>query len=226
MKLSFHNHSEYSWDCRTSLSDLERLCEERGIEAITITDHNEIRGAQLAAEQFKSVKVIIGEEINTAEGEVVGIFLTRKINPGLSLEETLSEIHRQNGLAVVVHPFDRLRRHVMNTDALIRHLADIDIIEVYNSRTVFPQDNVKASIFARQHAKPVIAGNDAHTPAEVGLSTVDVPTFTDAKSFLINLQSATLHTRQAPIWVHAITKLVKWETQIKRKMARQRDLHE
>lgn len=208
--VSFHNHSEYSWDCQIKLAKLEQRCLERGVSVITITDHNEIAGAKRAAREFHNVRVLIGEEIETADGEIVGLFLTSKIEPGLSLGETIEEIHAQRGLAIVVHPFDRLRRHVITRDALLRHRTEFDAIEVYNSRTVFARDNEIAYAYARDHHKPMIVGNDAHTLGEVGLSLTTLPNFATSGEFIDGLARATFSTARAPLWVHALTKFDKW----------------
>ena len=214
MKVSFHNHTKYSWDCLTSLSELERSCVRTGIRVLIITDHNEIDGALRAAQRFEHIKIIVGEEITTAEGEIVGIFLTDRIAPGLSLKETLAEIHRQGGLAAAVHPFDRLRKHVISEEALLAHVEDIDIVEHFNSRTVFRQDNDKARVFAERNEKPMIAGNDAHTVWEIGLSVMDMSDFSDAESFLQNLKQAECTCKRAPLSVHLITKIVKWSRRL------------
>lgn len=210
MRLTFHNHTEYSRDCRIPIATLEDICIKRGIEAIVITDHNEIKGAKQAVSLFRTVRVIVGEEIMTTEGEIVGIFLSQRIEPGLSLEKTIEEIHQQGGLVVVVHPFDRLRKHIVSGAVLSKYLKGIDIVEYFNARTVFSNDNKKARVFAQLYNKPIIAGNDAHTLGEIGLSVMDMPAFAGAQDFLMNVKQAVFVCRKAPLWVHIVTAFVKY----------------
>jgi predicted metal-dependent phosphoesterase TrpH len=114
MKVDLHCHSEASADCVTPIPLMPERCLERDIRVQAITDHNEIWGAQklrdlVAAEQLP-LTIIVGEEVSTREGEIVGLFLEEKIEAGLSPEETVARILEQGGLVLLPHGFDPLKR--------------------------------------------------------------------------------------------------------------------
>ena len=110
--VDLHMHTDHSPDCATPVEVLLATARDRGLGAIAITDHNEISGALAArevAEELGGIKVIVAEEVKTAEqGEVIGLFLQEKIPKGLTMAKTIAEIRRQGGLVYVPHPFDRL----------------------------------------------------------------------------------------------------------------------
>src|SRR6185437_13791245 len=101
---------------------------------IAITDHNEVSGALEARERADGIKVIVAEEVKTADqGEVIGLFIEEKIPRGMTLEETIAEIKRQGGLVYVPHPFDRMHS-VPDYEHLLAVVEDIDALEVFNAR--------------------------------------------------------------------------------------------
>src|SRR5205823_12024289 len=107
--VDLHMHTDHSPDCATSVDTLLDTATRAGLGAIAITDHNEVSGALEARERANGIKVIVAEEVKTADqGEVIGLFLEDKIPRGLTLAETIAEIKRQGGLVYVPHPFDRL----------------------------------------------------------------------------------------------------------------------
>ncbi|MFL5876114.1 MAG: glycosyltransferase, partial [Solirubrobacteraceae bacterium] len=107
--VDLHMHTNHSHDCATPVEKLLETAKARGLGAIAITDHNEISGALDARDKADGIKVIVAEEVKTADqGEVIGLFIEEKIPRGLTLEETIAEIKRQGGLVYVPHPFDRM----------------------------------------------------------------------------------------------------------------------
>src|SRR5206468_3714742 len=139
----------------------------RGLDVLTITDHNRIEGALELAE-LAPFKVIVGEEVRTREGEIIGLFIEEFIPPHLSPEETIHEIKRQGGVVYVPHPFDRVRRSVIKRDALFRVAPLVDALEVLNARCHISSDNAAAVAFAVERGLLQGAGSDAHTAFEVG----------------------------------------------------------
>src|SRR5687767_13395971 len=121
LRADFHSHSHYSRDSVINPRTFVETCERRGIDCIAVTDHNEIEGAfvidKLARESGR-LKVIVGEEVKTAEGEIIGLFLKEWVPRDLSPEETIRAIHEQGGLVVVPHPYDVFRRSVITETAL------------------------------------------------------------------------------------------------------------
>lgn len=179
MRIDLHCHSEASWDCITPLTLFPGRCRERGISVQAITDHDEIWGAQrlkaLVEDQQAPLTVIVGEEITTSEGEIVGLFLKEKIERGLTPEETVAQIKAQGGLVLLPHGFDRLKRGRMLSEAIERIAQDIDIVETFNTRVSHPRYNREAALWAKERGLLMSGGSDAHTLADVGSAWVEVP---------------------------------------------------
>ncbi len=170
MKADLHTHTICSKDSLTRPADLVVACVRRGVDVVAVTDHNAIAGALAArevAEQMRAAGqeaplVIVGEEIMTTAGEIMGLFLSEFIPPGLSPQETIQGIREQGGFVTVPHPFDRLRRGPMMTRVLEVIWPHIDAIETRNARTTFVSDNERARAFAVGHGLLQTAGSDAH----------------------------------------------------------------
>jgi predicted metal-dependent phosphoesterase TrpH len=184
---------------------------ECGLAALAITDHNMMDGAFELAKRAP-FPVIIGEEVRSSEGEIIGYFLNELIPRGLSPEETVKRIRAQGGLINIPHPFDSLRKSVIKRDALMRVAADADMIEVMNARVLKKFENELAEAFAKNIHKFPVAGSDAHMPSEIGRAYLEIPPFNDAQSFLHNLPLATWHGTPSSSAVHLYStwaKLVK-----------------
>jgi predicted metal-dependent phosphoesterase TrpH len=149
---------------------------ERGLGAIAITDHNEVSGALAArelAEERGDVRVIVAEEVKTAEqGEVIGLFLEEKIPRGMTMAETIAEIRRQGGLVYVPHPFDRLHS-VPDYQHLLDMVEEIDILEVFNPRVALTAFNEEAERFARKYRIVALGGRVLAAIRVVGDAAAD-----------------------------------------------------
>lgn len=167
-----------------------------------ITDHNTIEGALRYKKLYKDV--IIGEEIKTQNGEIIGIFLNKAIPKGLSMAETLEKIKSQGAISYVPHPFDAMRR-----SAVQKIDFKADIIEVFNSRVIKQEYNKMAENFANENNLIKAVGSDAHLISEIGTSYAEMEEFGSEKEFLKNLKKAKLIKNPSPIYVHAFTKIVK-----------------
>jgi glycosyltransferase involved in cell wall biosynthesis len=188
--VDLHMHTDHSFDCATPVEVLLAEARARGLGAIAITDHNEISGAHEAREKAEGVKVIMAEEIKTAEqGEVIGLFIEEKIPKGLTLGETITEIKRQGGLVYVPHPFDRLHS-VPDYEHLLPVLEDIDAIEVFNPRVAISEFNDEAVRFAAKYRIPAGAGSDAHVPQGLGSVRIRMRDFEGPEEFLQSLRDA------------------------------------
>jgi len=181
MRIDLHCHSEASHDCTTPLAAFPARCRARGVRVQAITDHDQIRGGvELAALVRNSgfeqdLTVIVGEEVNTREGEIVGLFLQERIPPGLTPEETVREIKAQGGLVLLPHGLDPLKRHRLKPAARERIAGDIDIVETFNARISRPKWNRAATDWARLHGIAESGGSDAHTLAQIGDAWVETP---------------------------------------------------
>jgi predicted metal-dependent phosphoesterase TrpH/glycosyltransferase involved in cell wall biosynthesis len=182
-----HMHTSHSYDCATDPEALVDHCIEQGLGAIAITDHNEISGALEAAALDKPITVIVGEEVKTAQGEVIGLFLNERIEPGLSMGDTIAAIQEQGGLVYMPHPFDRLHT-IPDAPTLLRHLDQIDILEVYNSRLLFDSFNDDALRFASKYNLIQAAGSDAHVLPGIGTAFNRIPAFDGPEELLLAMR--------------------------------------
>ena len=186
LKADLHIHTEYSMDCSTSLDQVINRCLERGINCVAIADHGTTEGA-LKMQSQAPFPVIVAEEILTPHGEIMGMFLKETIPSGLSVEKTISEIKAQDALVCIPHPFDTLRPSALGGKILAEIIDYVDIIEVFNSRAIFPRRSPQAQSFAQKYGLPGSAGSDAHTPYEIGNAYVEMPEFRDKDEFLQSL---------------------------------------
>jgi predicted metal-dependent phosphoesterase TrpH len=185
--VDLHMHTSHSHDCATDPEALLDHCIAEGLGAVAITDHNEISGALEAAALGKPITVIVGEEVKTSQGEVIGLFLTEKIEKGMTMAETIAEIQRQDGLVLMPHPFDRLHT-IPDTGTLLRHLDEIDVFEVYNSRLLFDSFNDDALRFAAKYNLVQSAGSDAHVLQGIGTAINRIPAFEGPEEFMVAMR--------------------------------------
>ena len=221
MKADLHAHTHFSRDALTSVETFVRRYQRAGIDCVAVSDHNNIDGA-LAVREVAPFRVIISEEIKSTEGEIIGLFLQETVRKGLTPEDTVRAIREQRGLVLVPHPYDRLRRSPLREEAVLRIMDDVDVIEVFNSRTVFAADNDKSQQLAVKHGKLMSAATDAHTPWEIGLAYVEMPPFESASDFLVALGKGRIVGRRSFIGVHALSTWAKirWRLHLGRRVAR------
>lgn len=180
MRIDLHCHSEASPDSSSPLGEIPDRCVEKGITIQALTDHNCIWGAQKLQEIVRvrndlPLSIIVGEEISTSEGELVGLFLQEEIEAGLTPEQTVAAIKRQGGLVLLPHGFDPLKRWHLRIEARKKITSSIDIVETFNSRISRPRWNRAAVRWAEERGVPMSAGSDAHTIADIGNAWVEVP---------------------------------------------------
>ena len=188
--VDLHMHTDHSYDCATPVEVLLAHAKMRGLGAIAVTDHNEVSGAHEARAKANGVKVIVAEEVKTADqGEVIGLFIEDKIPRGLTLQETIAEIKRQGGLVYVPHPFDRLHS-VPDYEHLLDVLEDVDAIEVFNPRVAIAEFNEEAVRFAAKYRIPAGAGSDAHVPQGLGSVRIRMRDFDGPEEFMAALRDA------------------------------------
>jgi predicted metal-dependent phosphoesterase TrpH len=212
-----HLHTSWSHDCSIDVEELLDHAEAQGLGAIAVTDHNVIGGALEAVERARGRRLVVipGEEIKTAEdGEVIGLFLREEIPPAMAFGETIDAIRTQGGLVYVPHPFDRL--HAIPSPATLhRHLAEIDVFEVYNARLLFEAYNEEALRFARKYNLTPGAGSDAHVLAGVGTGAVRMRRFSGPEEFLVSLHDAEVLRRpRSLVYLQGL----KWVAQAKERV--------
>lgn len=216
MKVLFHCHTEISPCSNLKEGDLVAFLDKNNFDAVVVTDHNVITRIN-----WPRGLVIPGSELATADGDVIGLFMTKDIPRGLSIQETSKRIHAQGGLVVAAHPADKLRREAMGTTALMRNLKYFDIIEGFNSRNLFNASNSRALEIAKEHGIPTITGSDAHTIGELPNTYMEMPRFSNATEFMRALSDATAKTKASGPIPHAKTVIIKLTKKIAQQQKRQ-----
>jgi predicted metal-dependent phosphoesterase TrpH len=213
-----HLHTSWSHDCGIEVADLVEHAQSEELGAIAVTDHNVFGGALEAVDLARGTDLIVipGEEVKTdGQGEVIGLFLSEEIPRGMSFPETIAAIREQGGLVYLPHPFDRLHA-IPDPATLHRHLADVDVFEVYNARLLFESYNDEALRFARKYGLTMGAGSDAHVLQGVGTGVLEMRRFDGPEEFLLSLRTAKLHRRPKSLMY---LQSLKWVAQAREKRA-------
>ena len=167
MKFDLHIHSSYSYDCISKPLDIIRVAKAKGLNGIAITDHNTIAGALEVkkANNDPDFYIVVGTEIATDQGDIIGLFLEREIVSREAIA-VIAEIKSQGGLAILPHPC-RGRRLKEET------VPSFDFVEIKNAHNYLNQDE-RAEILAKKYGKPVVAGSDAHYLSEIGCGVTTI----------------------------------------------------
>ncbi|MGI9027791.1 MAG: PHP domain-containing protein [Candidatus Saccharimonadales bacterium] len=160
LKLDLHTHSIASPDGGLTMRDYKQALKNKQLDYIAITDHNTIAFALLANRTLGD-RIIIGEEIMTTEGEIIGLYLQRPVAAGLSPKDTIAAIRQQNGIVYIPHPFETLRSG-LQLSTMERIKDHIDIVETFNGRALSKKVTQQAAAWARERGKSVAASSDAH----------------------------------------------------------------
>lgn len=173
-RADLHTHTKYSGlskvlflkipDCVSEPEDVVRAAEKKGLDVLCVTDHNSVRGGLEASKLAKSVEVVVGEEVLTTDGEVLGLFLNEDVPPGLAAGEAIDRIHSMGGLAVAPHPFSA---HCAALGDKVSSL-DLDGVEVFNAFHRDRYSNELALNKCSGRGKALTGGSDAHAPMMVG----------------------------------------------------------
>jgi predicted metal-dependent phosphoesterase TrpH len=209
-----HTHSRASFDSLASPESLVRTAASRGLTHLAITDHDRIDGAvearDRAADIAPALTVIVGEEVRTADGDLICLFLEHAIPPGLPADEAIGLARAQGALVGVPHPFDRFRRSLLRDERMEGLAGQVDWIETYNARIALGKGNQVASAFAVEHGLAGIAVSDAHSSFEVGVAyTVLGGDPSTPAGLLAALPTAELVIGRASIYVRLMTPIAK-----------------
>lgn len=188
MRVDCHLHTCFSGDAVTTVDELAERVEEAGLDVVCVTDHHSVRGAFEALERDLACRVVVGEEVRTGAGELIGLFLDERVPYGLPVDEAVDAIRGQGGLVYVPHPFDPVR-HAL-AEPVLRDLCAagrVDALEVFNAKVGLDHLNERAARLAAEFDLPGGAGSDAHDPAAIGAAFVEVPDFDGPADFLAKL---------------------------------------
>jgi predicted metal-dependent phosphoesterase TrpH len=220
----FHVHTRFSRDSILSEDKFIRFALERGLTHVAVTNHNNVEGAIAVRDRAaalgldEQLTVILGEEVSTSDGEVVGLFLERTIPRGLTAEQTADEIHAQGGLVSVPHPFDPFRASHIRRLPLeeLAAAGKIDMLEVFNSRVTFSRHNERAAEFAARHGIAGIACSDSHSAFEVAMSFNALPAFATADELREGLVENEWHGSRSTVLIHLTTRYAVWSNIVRR----------
>jgi predicted metal-dependent phosphoesterase TrpH len=184
-----HSHTMWSGDSTTTPDEIAAAVTDSGIDVLCITDHNAIKGALDLVDRLPC-RVIVGEELRTNAGEIIGLFLDERIPTGLQPDDAARAIRAQGGIVYIPHPYDPMRRNL--NEPSLEALVDaglVDAIEVINAKTSLRSLNERAAAIASDRRLAAGAGSDAHVPDAIGAAFVEMPDFDGPLDFLDKLRS-------------------------------------
>jgi hypothetical protein len=212
--VDLHVHTSASFDSIASPESVVRVAALRGLTHLAITDHDRIEGAVAAREIARTaapeLTVIVGQEVRTRDGDLIGAFLEKDIPSDLLPAEAIAEIRAQGGLVGIPHPFDRFRGSLLTDEVLAGVAPLVDWVETHNARIMVGKGNEQAAAFALANDLPGVAVSDAHSAMEIGVAYValDGDPSTPA-GLLAALRSAELVSGRATYFVRAVTPIAK-----------------
>jgi predicted metal-dependent phosphoesterase TrpH len=205
-----HIHSNFS-DGRPTIQEiLDYVENETDLNCIAITDHDTIEGALLAAELVKKgnyrFDFIIGEEVSSKEGHILGLFLKKTIPAGLGAHQVIAEIHNQGGIAIAAHPFQHSRLNnpkiiIMDgvgAATLINERHYFDGIEIVNATPTLEKENVRAAALNKTLLGLTETGSsDAHIKEAIGrgYTLFEGSGAADFKKAFLHRQTQAMHAR-------------------------------
>ncbi len=212
MKTEFHVHTRFSHDSILTALFIGIMCKLRNIKCLVITDHNEVKGAQKFQKKFKKygISIIVGEEIFTKEGEIIGLFLKNKIEPNLSAKETIKQIKKQGGLVYIPHPYEPYRYKTVLQEKCIKDNKEaIDLIEIHNGRNRDKEISKRQEEIAKKYNLRGIIGGDSHTFFELGRNSIFLEDISKEKILKAIEQGKVISKKYAHPLAHFWTKIAK-----------------
>lgn len=197
IKTLIHLHTDYSFDSDVSLEKLADFLRREQFGCVAVTDHDTIDGARRLS-SLTDVTVIVGEEVTTRDGHLVGLFLQERIRPGLSARTTADIIHEQGGLVLLPHPFIRLFGCAIGKKSY-EMIDRIDAVEVFNAQNFWGGPDRQGARFAAQFNLPTYVGSDSHLASSIAPCFQMMRDFRDAGDFLVSLRSADFVRGRHPV---------------------------
>lgn len=218
IKIDLHTHSTHSPDGGISAKHYKHILESGKLDCIAVTDHDDIAFAEKLQKRLGD-KIIIGEEVTTTEGEIIGLFLKSKIDPHQSARKTAEAIKKQGGLVYVPHPFETARKG-LDATALASIAELVDIIETYNARSLQGRRRPRAIAWAEERGIAMAASSDAHGGSALGRTFSLIAKIPDAKTLidLLQHQSSDYSRKRVPLRGYLHPKL----NRVKKRVTRRR----
>jgi predicted metal-dependent phosphoesterase TrpH len=198
VRVDCHLHTVASGDSVLTLDQLAERAKQTGLDVVCITDHNVTSAAVAAVGQDLGVRIIIGEEIRTPDGDIIGLFITERVPYVLPVAEVVARIRAQGGLVYAPHPFDSARSSLGRVLPTLCAAGAVDIVEVFNAKTATREPNDRAAALATAYALPGGAGSDAHDAPGVGAAYLEMPDFDGPAGFLAALADARITGEYRP----------------------------
>ena len=214
-----HLHTIYSYDGTATVPAVLRRAKEIGLDVIAITDHDEIGGALEAVKlaPHYAVEVIPGIEITTAEGDLLALFITEKVDAGLSLIETVLKVRELGGVCIAPHPMaGGMGMKSLSAASIIKALRNKQVadtligIETYNGTAIDRVSNHYAHILAARLDVSQTGSSDAHVLEAIGIGATEFQGKT-AADFRSALRSGETRVRKQKEWSTAKI-LTSWVT--------------
>lgn len=212
-RTEFHVHTRISKDSILCFWLLLLMLKLKKINSVAITDHNETYGAIKCMKFFKkfNIEVIVGEEIYTTNGEIIGLNLSKKIDANLSPKQTIYEIKKQGGIVYVPHPYDEKRyKTVLEEKYICEYKNEIDYIEVHNGRNVSTSYDDKQNLIADKYGIKKICGSDAHTFFEIGRNYIITDKLITSNNICNLKNDFIFKEKQCIKFSHKCTKVIKF----------------
>lgn len=218
IRAEFHVHTRYSKDSILNKYFILMMCKIKKIKLIAITDHNEVAGALKYSAFLKkhNIDVIVGEEIMTDSGEIIGLYLNKKIESNLSVKETIKLIREQNGLVYLPHPYDEKRsKTVLKSEEQMNNKASFDFIEIHNGRNIKKEFSDKQELIQKNIGATRIIGSDAHTFFELGRNYI-LMDYDGKDNLKTNIENGQIHKSNCIKYAHFCTKIARIITMIEK----------
>jgi predicted metal-dependent phosphoesterase TrpH len=184
VRVDCHVHTVASGDSVLRVEELADRAVAAGLDVVFVTDHHEVAAALAAQRRDLGVRVLVGEEVRTPDGEVLGLFLTERIPYVLPLREVVARIRAQGGIVGLPHPYDPVRSGTGAVADALCAAGAVDFVEGFNAKVSDAAHNAAATSLAVRHGLPVTAGSDAHDGPGVGAAHVEMPDFDGPADFL------------------------------------------
>lgn len=196
-RVDLHTHSAASPDGGITLKQYRRILDAGILDCIAITDHNRVDFATHAQAELGH-RIIVGEEIMTSLGEIVGLFLESPVQPGLSPEDTITAIREQDGVVYIPHPFETIRKGLHPATLELIH-NQVDILEVCNGRAFLQNRRSASLLWAKLNKTPMAASSDAHGAVGLGRTFTSLAEMPTRDTLVTLLRNGNLHTKRPSV---------------------------
>jgi predicted metal-dependent phosphoesterase TrpH len=212
-----HIHTIHSYDGTASALAVLTRAKKIGLDVIAITDHDEIAGSLKALELAPNygVHVIPGIEVSTADGHLLALNITEKIQRDLPLIETISKVYKMGGFCIAPHPMaGGIGMKSLSAYSILKALRHPEVartliaVETYNATAIDKMSNPCARTLADRLGIAQTASSDAHVVEAIGLGMTEFDGCT-TQDLLTALQKGVTRQYQQKEW-NAVRILGSW----------------